>query len=299
MIPKDRFLSDQALLDIMRLSQDATAIYCSEELHINFVNNAMLAFWNKDSSIMGMRLEDAVPELTVQPFIGLLKDVWRTGETFEATGMPAELMSGGEMQTFYFDFVYRAILNENGETYCILHTASEVSERIRNSKIIEYKRRKNEILNEQLSQMNVELLAVNEELSESNDKLLTAKNELQRANFRLFENENRLRTITQQVPVGLCVVKGREMLIEVANDSMLKMWGLSKLEVLNRPYQFVRPGADWERVSEQILEVYDSGKIKSENEIVYQPLFDFSGYVNGVIIIKYRFDGLIAEEIHD
>ncbi|WP_325559488.1 PAS domain-containing protein [Pedobacter sp.] len=299
MIPKDRFLSDQALLDIMRLSQDATAIYCSEELHINFVNNAMLAFWNKDSSVMGTRLEDAVPELRVQPFIELLKEVWRTGKTFEATGMPAELMSGGEMQTFYFDFVYRAILNENGETYCILHTASEVTERIRNSKIIEYKRQKNEVLNEQLNQMNVELLAVNEELSDANEKLLTAKNELQRANFRLFENENRLRTITQQVPVGLCVVKGREMLIEVANDSMLKLWGLSKLEVLNRPYQFVRPGRDWEQVSEQLLEVYTSGKTKLEHEIVYQPLFDFSGYVDGVIIIKYRFEGLVTQEIHD
>lgn len=323
MIFEQKLLSDRALIDIISLSKDATAVYTGDDLYINFANNEMLSFWGKDKRIIGMPLETAVPELDGQPFIGLMKNVWRTGETFEAKDMSAELLVDGLMQTFYFDFVYRAILNEDGSTYCILHTATEVSERIRTQERLEQKRLKNQLLNEelavandelsalneeytalneQLSMTNTELIAINDELADSNEKLLLARNELQRVNYRLFENESHLRSITQQAPIGLCVLKGPKMLIEMANDIILGIWGRTKQEVLNKPHRLARPEVQGQLINEWLEEVYETGVTKINTEIkvlfyheggsreayvnsVYQPLLDSVGNVTGVIVI--------------
>ncbi len=120
-------LTDQMLLDILSKSKDATAVYDSADLHIRFVNNAMLELWGKDISVKGKKIENVLPELHDQPFFDLLKKVWQTGETFSATNTPASLLIDGELKTSFFDFEYQAILNEEGQTYAILHTSTDVT----------------------------------------------------------------------------------------------------------------------------------------------------------------------------
>src|ERR1700748_2310012 len=123
MSSEKRFFSSEELLEILAMSKNATAIYTTEDLIIQTANDAMIGFWGKDRSVIGKTFEEAVPELIDQPFFGLLREVWRTGVTYTATDMPARLRVGGELQWFYYDFEYRAIKNERGEVYCILHTA--------------------------------------------------------------------------------------------------------------------------------------------------------------------------------
>ena len=123
-----RVLSSNQLLEILSLSKDATAIYTSEDIVIEMANDAMIAFWGKDRSIIGKPLQDAVPELIGQPFINMLKNVLLTGITDKGDAVSAETMKDGKLQTAYYAYEYRAIRDESGTPYCILHTASDVTD---------------------------------------------------------------------------------------------------------------------------------------------------------------------------
>ena len=130
-------LSEQEILSVLALSPSATALYTSEEIIIQYANQAMLDFWGKDNSIIGLPMALGVPELNGQPFIDILKNVWATGVTYDAVDTPAELLVNGELSTFYFDFTYRALKNERGEVFCILHNATDVTSRNHRNKYLE------------------------------------------------------------------------------------------------------------------------------------------------------------------
>ncbi|WP_158828279.1 ATP-binding protein [Mucilaginibacter lacusdianchii] len=138
MIQNFRNFSDAEVLGILALSTDATAIYTTENIIIEMANDAMIAFWGKDRSVIGKPLEEAVPELKGQEFIEILKNVWRTGVTYAAKERPAQLTVNKESNIYYFDFIYRAIKNADGSTYCILHSATDVTERVYQTKAIHH-----------------------------------------------------------------------------------------------------------------------------------------------------------------
>lgn len=64
-------LTDHEILNVLSLSANALAVYSTEDIIIQTANDAMIAFWGKDRSIIGLPLEEAVPELSGQPFIGI------------------------------------------------------------------------------------------------------------------------------------------------------------------------------------------------------------------------------------
>jgi len=193
-------LNDREVLDILSLSENATAIYTSADIRIQYANDAMIAFWGKDRSVVGKTFLEAIPELRGQPFNGLLQEVWSTGVTYYGEDTPAELRVDGKLQTFYYTFTYRAIKNAANEVMCILHTAEDVTTRVMGDmKILE--------LNEELTSLNEELYAANEELSSSieeysaiNEELYQTvselnitRNDLEATNFDLFKAEETLR----------------------------------------------------------------------------------------------------------
>ena len=148
-------MTDQALLEVLMLSPKAVAIYTTNDIVIQMANDAMIAFWGKDRSVIGKPLELAVPELKGQPFVGMLQQVLATGETISGLAIPAELLINGRLQTFYYDYEYRAISNENGP-YCILHTATDVTEIVMGRQAIELAKEREillvreQLVNEQL-----------------------------------------------------------------------------------------------------------------------------------------------------
>lgn len=161
-------LGTEAIFGILKQSSDATAIYTGHELSIQFVNDAMLKIWGKDESIKGLRFEDALPELKGQPFTQLLKDVWTSGEVYEAKNTPATLEIGGEMITSYFDFIYKPIIDIDSKIYCILHTATDVTEKVKAWKIVCEKEAREQEINEELAAANEEYRATNDELNDTN-----------------------------------------------------------------------------------------------------------------------------------
>ena len=117
----NHLLSSDQLLEVFNLTHAATAVHVGETAVIQTANDAMLRIWGKDRSIVGKSLEDALPELKGQPFIEMFRKVWLEGLVISGKDTAADLMVDGKLQTFYFDFEYRAIKNDAGKTICISH----------------------------------------------------------------------------------------------------------------------------------------------------------------------------------
>jgi two-component system sensor histidine kinase VicK len=214
----DPRFSSEELLKVLSLSHNATAIHTSMALTVQMANDAMLAIWGKDKSVIGLSLEEALPELKGQPFIGMMQNVLQTGISHQDVDTPANLVVNGRFQTFYFDFEYRAIKNEQGETYCILHTATDVTQEYLNRQALLTAQKTGEALareqalNEELATTIEELSATNEELKATQHKLLQLNTELedrvQRRTAALAESEANFRNMILQAPVAIGLFNG-------------------------------------------------------------------------------------------
>ncbi len=238
------FLSTEKLLDVLAESADATAVHVGEQAVIQYANNAMLRTWGKDKKVIGKSLEDALPELKGQPFIALFARVWNEGLTISGKDTPAELEVDGKLQTFYFNYEYRAIKNDDGSTACILHMAQDVTELVlsrgREQDLTEELRASNEELlaaneeiraaNEEINAASEEIRAANEELNATNEELLMSQQQLLELYKDVAESNAFFRSMVKQAPVGICIIRAGDLLIQDVNESYLELVGKRREE---------------------------------------------------------------------
>lgn len=103
------------------------AIYIGRDMVIQIANNAMLKTWGRDSSILGKRLRDVLPELEEQPFLQLLDNVYTTGIPYRAYEDRVDLLRGNKIETFYYNFTYKALLDGEGNIYGVINNATDVT----------------------------------------------------------------------------------------------------------------------------------------------------------------------------
>ncbi|WP_158799118.1 ATP-binding protein [Pedobacter sp. L105] len=306
-----QIFTDQELLEILTLSPNATAVYTSEQLIIQLANHAMLNIWGRDKNVIGIPLIEALPELEGQPFIDILKNVWNTGITYQNVNTPANLMIDGNLKTFYYDFIYRAVKNDSGKVKCILHTATDVTERNLNHQTLAQARNTfdaletEQALNEELMAANEELNSINEEMLNMQQSLMDLNNELeQRVADRvrdLAESEKQLEEILNQMPAPVVVLRGSNQVIELTNQSILSFWNKTKEEVIGKPMLTVFPElrsqpfpGQWKQVLETgnaianretpvIFNKEDIGPKRFFVDYYYQPLTDYSGKRTAVL----------------
>lgn len=139
---KDLEESEKRYRDLIANATVATAVYVGENMVIRLANEAMLKLWGKDHKVIGRSLSTAVPELEGQPFHQLLNRVYKTGITYHSNEDRADLMVGGKLQTFYFNFTYKALRDSEGKIYGIINMAVDVSDLVRaRMEIIESEKR--------------------------------------------------------------------------------------------------------------------------------------------------------------
>ncbi|WP_025144317.1 PAS domain-containing protein [Pedobacter jeongneungensis] len=254
-------MSNPALLEILNQSTQATAIYIGPDLVIQLASQDMLKFWGKDASVIGKKFEEALPELKGQPFTALLKEVWNSGEKYVGKDVEATLEINGELVSSYFDFVYKPVFDSQGNIFCILHTASDVTERVNAWKLVREKEEREQQINEELEAANEEYQATNEELAAANDQLSKIHNQL-------IYTENRMQQLVSSSPIGLTLLKGKDMLIETANPEMLKIWGHRQEKVIGRPMLEVFPLLKDQIFSTQLDKVFSSAEKISLQQVL-------------------------------
>lgn len=116
------------LLQVLAYSPLATAIYDNSNLRIAFASRVMLDIWCASSDIVGRPLGDVFPSFKEEGFVSILEKVWHNGITYQSSDTPAFIVDGAERHLRYFDFEYKPLLDAAGNTYAILHTATDVTQ---------------------------------------------------------------------------------------------------------------------------------------------------------------------------
>lgn len=287
-------LGTEAILGILSQSDDAIAIYTGSELTIQLANDAMLRIWGKDQSVHGKSFSEALPEMKNQPFTQLLKDVWETGKIYQAKNTPATLEIDGELITSYFDFTFKPIVDKTGKVYCILHNASDVTERVKAWDLILEKEKLEQQVNEELRVLNEEIQSTNEELTVLNNEYNTTNEQLDQSNKRYQDNiinldrfnkvlesrnsdlkelnntilqlntklsESKLsfRNLIDQAPIATMLVTGDNFIITMINTSMLELIGKDS-SIIGKPLFEELPELKGQRAAEMLIETFKYGK---------------------------------------
>ena len=88
------------MLNILSQSPNVTAIYSIQDITIISANMAMLRLYGKDESIIGKRFKEAIPEFENQEYLGILEQVWSSGETYSAKDNAATIEVDGNWLFF-------------------------------------------------------------------------------------------------------------------------------------------------------------------------------------------------------
>jgi PAS domain S-box-containing protein len=125
------------------------------------------------------------------------------------------------------------------------------------------------------------------------------------AKHDLVESENQFRNLVTQSPIAMAIFKGRDMVIDMANDAMLKhMWRRTAEEVIGKRVLDAFPELVGQKFPELLIQVYESGVSHKEKEAVayveshdgmkkfyldfeYRPLFDLEKNVYAIMATVY------------
>ncbi|RFZ83317.1 PAS domain S-box protein [Mucilaginibacter terrenus] len=108
----------------------AIGVLTGEDFVIQSANAALLAIWDKDESVIGLPLAEGLPEIIGQPYLGLLSNVYRTGEAYYGYEAEVNLTREGKLALLYFNFVYQPVRDDVGLITGIMVTATDVSEQV-------------------------------------------------------------------------------------------------------------------------------------------------------------------------
>lgn len=102
-------------------------VYVGREMRITLANQKILDTWGKGATVIGKTFYEALPELKNQGFFELLDGVFTSGKTYQATEDKVDLVMNGKLQTFYFNFTYKALHDSEGNIYGVINTATDVT----------------------------------------------------------------------------------------------------------------------------------------------------------------------------
>lgn len=111
-----------------------------------------------------------------------------------------------------------------------------------------------------------------------------------------------LQNLFIQAPVALSILKGKDFVVEIANENILEMWGQPASAIINKPLFEVLPEAAAQGYDKLLKNVYDTGipyvdeeatfhKIENETKttsyikFIYQPYYEEDGEISGIMVL--------------
>ena len=122
------------------------------------------------------------------------------------------------------------------------------------------------------------------------------------AREKIAENERNFRNTILKAPVAICIFKGPEFVVEIANDRMLELWGTTASLVLHKPIFDGLPEVRDQGFEALLTQVYHSGRSVAIQEypvqlprdgrlaeeyvsFLYEPESDIHGEITGIIAV--------------
>lgn len=153
----------------------------------------------------------------------------------------------------------------------------------------------------ELAEFNMEMEATNDELNKVNNELSKSYDLTVLLNTSLKNSEQRLKSFISKAPVAFGILAGRALIIEVANDMILKVWGKTG-SVIGMPLAKALPELEGQPYLSILDGVFTSGnaykgdtvhvKMESDGVIndcyfdfIYEPLKNEHGETVAIIVI--------------
>lgn len=119
------------------------------------------------------------------------------------------------------------------------------------------------------------------------------------ARSKVEESEQKIRQLVENAPFPIAVYVGKEMRIELANESIINIWGKGS-DVIGKTYKEILPELQNQSIFEQVATVFETGQsyhsrnsrvdIVKDNELQpfyfnysFTPLYDLNGKVYAVM----------------
>jgi PAS domain S-box-containing protein len=227
----------------------AITILQGQEYVVELANPLVLDIWARtQEEVVGKPLFVAMPEIKNQGLEELLEGVRNSGRPHVGKELPIELDRHGKREKVYFNFVYHPLRNEQDTITGIAVVATDVSEQVVAREKIGGTARQLQVLNEQLEELVVE----------RTQDLQMAQQQAEKQRVELYE-------MFMQAPAGIALLKGPELIYQMANQSFLEMVGRDS-SIIGKPGRQVFPEAIRQGIWELMEEVYRSGKAYVGNE---------------------------------
>lgn len=115
-----------------------------------------------------------------------------------------------------------------------------------------------------------------------------------------------LKQILNMLPASVVVIRGKNLVVELINDTNLDYWKKSREEVVGRPFLEILPDLANQPFAGQLLQVMETGEVLDVKESLvlftmadgstretyvdytYQPLLDLNGNRNGVLVMSFE-----------
>ncbi len=114
----------------------AILVLRGEDMIIDLVNAPMLEIIDRDDSVIGRPLLEALPELADEPLVKRLYEVFETGKVSKGNEVPVRLMRNGQLETCYFNCSYSP-LYEGKSIAGVMDIAVEVTDQVMARKRLE------------------------------------------------------------------------------------------------------------------------------------------------------------------
>lgn len=244
------------------------AIFKGKNMVISLANDSIKTFWGKGKDVEGKPLFDVIPELKDSAFPGLLDKVYTTGIPFYGDELFAPMLRNGAQEDVYFNFVYQPYLEADETISGVTIIAYEVTAAVIVKKALEAQRKAEQI-----------------------------------ALKKIEETNKRYYTMLMESPFAFSVMKGKDMVITLANDLIKEFWGKGN-EVEGKTLLQILPELKDQPFPEMIEKVYTTGISVYANEIlgkltydgqikhkyfnvVFQPYYEADNSISGVMQIAY------------
>ncbi len=123
-----------------------------------------------------------------------------------------------------------------------------------------------------------------------------------RAQKKIEDNEHALRNIILQAPVAMCIFRGAEFIIEIANEKMFEFWGRGSDDIIGKPVFEALPEAKNQGYEELLSNVFITGDSFTANELPvvlprngkrenvfvnfsYEPIREVDNSISGIIAV--------------
>ncbi|GAB3922174.1 PAS domain-containing protein [Mucilaginibacter myungsuensis] len=294
--------TERDLRNLVMTSHYPLMILRGSDYMIEVANDQLAALWDRSlEDILGRRLLELLPELVDQPFPALLKGVYVTGKPYGQEEEVFHLDTDEGRVTKYVSFYYDPLKDENGAVAGIIVAAADITDTVRSRQLLEESYEEQQSLNEEIIATNEELAAANEELVTANEELSQIQNDLARSLSELRQSEARFRSLIQDAPVAIALLRTRELIIEAANTAILSLWG-KQADIIGGSLEEGLPELKGQAYLKILDEVYTSGiaykgaeaRVLLEHKegfeeffvnFVYQPLFDEQGLTNAIMVV--------------